>query len=75
VFAAEAALAAQRWVSEGHGNELTGLDVREAYRYAVEAAQSIGQADKELQLRQILASEGPAGKRMRQVLEFVGVSP
>jgi hypothetical protein len=56
-------------MSEGHGYELTGLDVREAYRYAIEAAQSVGQADQaELRVQHILSGAGPATQWMRQAL-------
>ena len=69
VFAAKAAVAALHWMSEGHGYELTGLDVREAYRYAIEAAQSVGQADQvELRVQHILSGAGPATQWMRQAL-------
>jgi hypothetical protein len=68
-FAAEAALAALHWMSEGHGYELTGLDVREACRYAIEAAQSVGQTDQiEQRVQHILAGAGPATRWMREAL-------
>ena len=68
-FSTEAALAALHWMSQGHGYDLTGLDVREAYRYAMEAAQSIGQADTvRIRVQRMLGGEGPAAKWMRQAL-------
>ena len=42
-FAMECALASLHWMSLGHGYELTGLDVVEAHRLAVDAAAKVGQ--------------------------------
>jgi tetratricopeptide (TPR) repeat protein len=69
VFAVEAALAALHWMSLGHGYELTGSDVRQAYDYAMESAQSVGQLETiQRRVDQMLAGNGPAAKWMRQVL-------
>jgi hypothetical protein len=68
-FSAEVGLAALHWIAQGHGYELTALDVREPYRYAMEAAQRIGQADEvRLGVERILAVEGPTAKWMQQAL-------
>jgi len=68
-FAAEAALAALHWMSLGHGFELTGADVQEAYRYSREAAQSIGEAEHiQSRVDRMLDSDAPAAKWMREVL-------
>lgn len=68
-FSAEAALAALFWISRGFGYEMTSLDAREAYRYALEAATSIGQPDKVAsRVGQMLATEGPSSKWLRESL-------
>jgi len=68
-FAAEAALAALHWISEGVGYELTGVDVQEAFRYATEAGKTLGAADQvALRVDHILAGAGAATPWMRQVL-------
>ncbi len=69
-FAAEAALAALQWMSQGYGYDLTGQDVREAYRYARDGAQSLGQAapQVETRLQRILAGQGSAAQWVRQAL-------
>jgi len=68
-FAAEAALAALHWMSQGHGYELTGADVQEAYRHAMAAAQSIGHAEQiQRRVDQVLDGDAPAAKWMRQVM-------
>jgi hypothetical protein len=41
-FAAEAGLAALRWLTAGHGYDITGLDVREAYECTLKAADRAG---------------------------------
>ena len=41
-FAVEAGLAALRWLVEGYGYEITGLDVRAAYDYTMNAAENAG---------------------------------
>jgi hypothetical protein len=68
-FAGEAALAALHWMSLGHGYELTGMDAREAYRYAMEAAHSIGQANQiRMRLERLLAGNGPTTEWMRRAI-------
>ncbi len=41
-FAVEAGVAALRWLVKGYGYEITGLDVRAAYDYAMKAAENAG---------------------------------
>jgi tetratricopeptide (TPR) repeat protein len=68
-FAGEAALAALHWMSLGHGYELTVADVQEAYRYAMEAAQSVRQADQiRMRLERVFAGDGPTAKWMRRAI-------
>jgi len=40
IFAMEAGMAALRWLVEGYGYDITGMDVREAYDYAMKAAEN-----------------------------------
>ena len=71
-FATESALAALHWMSRGHGYELTALDVRDAYRYAQEAAQLIGQSERvQIRMTSIFAGQDPTGRWMRQALGFI----
>ena len=45
-FAMEAGMAALRWLVEGHGYEITGLDVLDAYSHTMKAAENVGRADE-----------------------------
>ena len=40
IFAMEAGMAALSWLVEGYGYDITGMDVREAYDYAMKAAEN-----------------------------------
>ena len=72
-FAAEAALAALHWMSLGYGYELTGADVHEAYRHAMAAAQSVGQAEQiQSRVDRMLDGDASAAKWMRQMLGIRG---
>ena len=69
-FALEAALAALYWMSEGHGYELTALDAREAYRYALEAAEKVGQVERVgMRVRQFLARGNATTRWLAEALE------
>ena len=68
-FAMQAALAALHWMSMGHGYELTGLDVHEAHRLAVEAAKTTQQIElAQTAIEQVLASDRPMSVWMRRSL-------
>lgn len=41
-FAAEAGMAALKWLSDGYGYEITSMDIWAAYRYTMEAASHVG---------------------------------
>ena len=41
-FALEAGIAALRWLIAGYGYDITGLDVLDPYRFALDAAINIG---------------------------------
>ncbi len=45
-FAIEAGMAALRWLVEGYGYEITGLDVMNAYSFTMKAAESSGRSDE-----------------------------
>ncbi len=49
-FAIEAGMAALRWLVEGYGYEITGLDVRDAYTHTLKAADNAGRT-KEIHRR------------------------
>jgi hypothetical protein len=72
-FALEAAIAALRWMAQGYGYELTGLDVLAAYRHAHEAGERIGVSDDVARrLEMVLADAGPRAHWMRQSLPLPG---
>jgi len=57
------------WMSLGHGYELTGIDVVQAYRLAVQAAQASEQVELvNRQIAQCLMPERPMANWMRQCL-------
>ena len=68
-FAAQAALAALHWMSLGHGYDLSEVDVREAHRLAMEAAQHTVEREQiEWHIEQTLLSARPMAAWMRRVL-------
>jgi len=62
-FALEAGLAALRWIAEGYGYEITGLDVREAYGRTMRAAEIVGRRDSVLSRICQLAEKNTEGGR------------
>ena len=73
-FAMQSALAALHWISLGHGYELTGLDVLDAYRLATNAARSADQVSQAAEIiEQVLAIDRPMALWMRQSLGIEGV--
>ena len=75
-FAMQAALAALHWMSMGHGYELTGLDVQEAHRLAIEAA-GIAQQSAQAQaaIEQVLAADRPMSAWLRIALGITTSAP
>ena len=68
-FAMQSALTALHWISMGHGYELTGVDVLDAYRLATDAARLADQiAQTEEVIKELLALDRPMAKWMRQSL-------
>ena len=75
-FAMQAALAALHWMSMGHGYELTGLDVHEAHRLALEAARTAQQLDQaQAAIEQVLAPERPMSAWMRRSIGIPASTP
>ena len=71
-FAMQCALASLHWMSMGHGFELTGLDVLEAHRFAIEAAAVTQQTQQaRTSIEQVLASDGPMVAWMQRSLGTV----
>lgn len=60
-FAIEAGIAAIRWLVEGYGYEITGIDVISAFDYAMQAAGNAGCSEEALKrIREIVAREKSA---------------
>jgi hypothetical protein len=71
-FALQCALAALHWMSMGHGYELTGLDVQEAYRMAIVAATVTEQTEQaHATIDQVLAPDRPMAAWMKRSLGIV----
>jgi hypothetical protein len=74
-FATEAALAALHWISIGHGHDLTAMNAREAYRFALDAAQNTDHnLPIESRVRQMLSEDRPMTPWLRQALG-IGTTP
>ena len=68
-FAHETALASLRWLSEGWGYEITGLDVLTAYDMATRAAQALGCGEAtRARIRALVEGDQSTGAFVRQVL-------
>ncbi|MEE8409739.1 MAG: hypothetical protein V3T05_09055 [Myxococcota bacterium] len=68
-FAIEAGMAALYWLVEGHGYEITGLDVLNAHAYTMKAAENLGSADETLnRIRKLVAEESTGDRFVRKVL-------
>ena len=75
-FAMQSALAALHWMSMGHGYELTGFDVHEAHRLAIEAAGSAEQsAQAQAAIEQVLAADRPMSDWLRNALGITTGAP
>ncbi len=69
-FAVAAGLASLRWISLGHGYDITGVDVLDAYSAVMQAASKAG-ADAQLvkaRIRDLLASTPAGNQLMKTVL-------
>lgn len=69
VFAVGAGLLALHWLVRGYGYEITSVDVREAYRATLAAAERHGGAEEaRRQIRQMLSAGGAGGGFVAKVL-------
>ena len=54
-------MAALRWLAAGHGYEITGADVLDAFSYTMKAAERVGQGEETLQrVRGLVAPDASA---------------
>jgi tetratricopeptide (TPR) repeat protein len=68
-FAVEAGMAALRWLVEGYGYEITGLDVRNACSYTMNAAENAGCVEQTRQrIRELVARESFGERFVTKVL-------
>nr|WP_212762743.1 hypothetical protein [Cupriavidus gilardii] len=69
-FALAAGLAALRWISLGHGYEITGADVLDAYSAVTQAAENAGLPTQQVneQIRDMIASTQPGNSLMKTIL-------
>ncbi|MEZ5663171.1 MAG: hypothetical protein R3E94_06520 [Burkholderiaceae bacterium] len=71
-FAMQCALASLHWMSMGHGYELTGMDVQDAYRIAIEAAATAQNTEHaQATTQQILTPDRPMAAWMKRSLGLV----
>lgn len=67
-FALEAGVTAIRWLTQGHGHEVTALDVQSAHTHTMSAAQRAGRADETRSLIRHYVTDGPLREFMTSVL-------
>lgn len=69
-FAVAAGLASLRWISLGHGYDITGVDVLDAYSAVMKAASSAGADARQIKarIRELLASTPTGNQLMKSVL-------
>ena len=68
-FAVRVALSSLRWIAEGYGYEITGLDVHQAFSLALQAAKYLGTEEETLHnVRAIINSERLPGNFVSRVL-------
>ena len=69
-FALSAGLAALRWISLGHGYEITGADVLDAYSAVTQTAVNAGVPVPQIneQIRDMIASTQPGNSLMTTIL-------
>ena len=69
-FAIASGLAALRWISQGHGYEITGVDVLDAYTALIQAAHGAGINDGQIvaQIRKMTAGSQPGNQFLKTIL-------
>ena len=70
-FALGAAIASLRWLSEGWGYEVTGIDVMEAYDRAMNAATKLNKADEVSEQIRLLVEVNDNAGRQNAARQFV----
>ncbi len=70
VFAVASGLAALRWISQGHGYEITSVDVLYAYTALIKAAPGAGINESQIteQIREMTAGSQPGNQFLKMVL-------
>ena len=69
-FAVEAGLAALRWICEGHGYEITSLDILDAYRYTMKAAANAGKEQETVErIRKLVAAQTPSARFVAEAIK------
>jgi hypothetical protein len=69
LFAVEAGITALRWLIAGYGYEITGLDVREAYNFTMEAAVNAGCKEETLErIRNTVATDTSGDRFVSRIL-------
>ncbi|NDU93140.1 MAG: hypothetical protein G3I10_11165 [Ferrovum sp.] len=63
-------VAALRWISQGHGYEITSVDVLDAYTALIEAALGAGIDEGQIteQIREMTAGSQPGNQFLKMVL-------
>lgn len=69
-FAMSAGMAALRWIARGHGYEITGIDVLDAYQAVIKAtrAAEMGEPETREEIRQIIDGTDPYRQFLCKVL-------
>jgi hypothetical protein len=69
-FAIASGLAALRWISQGHGYEITGVDVLDAYTALIQAAHGAGINEGQIveQIRKMTAGSQPGNQFLKTIL-------
>lgn len=67
-FALEAGATAIRWLAQGHGYDVTALDVHSAYMHTMSAARRAGRAQEVRNLIRQYVADGPLREFMTKVL-------
>ena len=69
-FALGVAMASLHWLSQGWGYEVTGIDVRSAYDYAMKAAEKLGLAEQVgRDINRLIENDTSPGMMVRDVLK------
>ena len=68
-FAVEAGVTALRWLVAGYGYEITGLDVREAFQFAMESARNAGCESATIaRIRALVANDNASSRMVSTIL-------